>query len=161
MKNIVPLLLLALLAAIPLRAQDAANLTIAPPACPVDRRDGPLYADGRAYYGIPALRIVQGFLAPPHDSFGRRQSGTQNVRSSALRLLTDDTDYEACMGLTRALTNGARSGPAPEPWVYFAADGFYFVSSWKPAQALSNYTTSYGHVMVYDGNYTLLGAYAF
>ena len=136
-------------------------MDLPPRVCPSDHTDGPLVADGRSYYGIPAVRIVQGFLAPPHDSFGRRRSGTQNVRPAALRILADATDYNACLGLTTALTNGSRSAPAPLPWVYFTADGFYFVAEWKPAQALSNYTTSYGRLLVYDQSFKLLGAYAF
>jgi hypothetical protein len=35
------------------------------------------------------------------------------------------------------------------------------VSQWKAAQTLDNYTTSYGHVMVFDSAFNLRGAYAF
>lgn len=132
-----------------------------PNVCPSDWTDGPLEAEGRTYYGIPARRIVEGFLAPPHDSFGRQQSGTQNVSGSSLRLLMDGTDYNACLRLTLAITNNEWSAPPPRSWVYFTAGGFYFVSQWKPAQALSDYTTGYGHVMVFDHAFNLLGAYAF
>jgi hypothetical protein len=138
------------------------SATDLPPAvCPPDHRDGPLQADGRSYYGITARRIVEGFLAPPNDLPDRIETGTQHLDSSSLRILADSTDYDACIGLTMAMTNGARSAPAPQPWVYFTAGGFYFVGEWKPAQALSNYSTSYGHVQVYDRTYELLGAYAF
>lgn len=124
--------------------------------CPVDRRDGPLYADGRSYYGIPAQRIVEGFLASPREGDAWR-----NVSVSSVRVLTDDADYDACLRLTAIITGGIRNSPPPPTWVYFTAGGFYFVSQWKPAQALSSYTTSYGHVMVYDSAFNLLGAFAF
>lgn len=125
--------------------------------CPSDFRDGPLYADGRSYYGIPALSIVEGFLAPPQDA----GDPWKDVGPASLRVLADSTDYDACLRLTTIITGGERSAPAPRTWVYFTAGGFYFVSQWKPAQALSSYTTSYGHVMVYDRAFTLLGAFAF
>jgi hypothetical protein len=128
-----------------------------PKVCPSDYTDGPLYADGTSYHGIPARQIVEGFLAPPHEA----DDPWRLVSASAVRLLTDGTDYDACLRLTTFITGGARSAPAPRPWVYFTAGGFYFVSQWKPAQALSNYTTGYGHVMVFDSAFTLLGAYAF
>lgn len=125
--------------------------------CPSDRRDGPLYADGTSYYGIPAVEIVKGFLAPPHEA----DDPWRFTSASAVRVLADGTDHDACLRLTTFITGGARSAPAPRPWVYFTAGGFYFVSQWKPAQALSNYTTGYGHVMVFDSAFSLLGAYAF
>ncbi|HEV3049406.1 MAG TPA: hypothetical protein VGX50_03820 [Longimicrobium sp.] len=124
--------------------------------CPADRTDGPLYADGRSYYGIPAQRIVEGFLASPREGDAWR-----NVSVSSVRVLTDDADYDACLRLTTIITGGVRNSPPPQSWVYFTAGGFYFVSQWKPAQALSNYTTSYGYVMVYDSTFNLLGAFAF
>jgi hypothetical protein len=132
-----------------------------PKVCPSDHTDGPLYGGSRSYYGIPARKIVEAWLSPPHDSFGRVQSGTQNVDVTTLRVLTDGTDYDTCLRLTTILTGGTRSAPAPRTWVYFAAGGFYFISQWKPAQTLDNYTTSYGHVMVFDGAFNLRGAYAF
>jgi hypothetical protein len=124
-------------------------------ACPLDFRDGPYYENERPYYGIPARKIVEGFLASPQatDSWA-------NIDVASLRVLADGTDYPACQRLTTFLTNGARTGPPPEPWVYFTAGGFYFVSAWKNAQPLSNYATSYGQVMVFDGAFNLLGAYA-
>ena len=131
--------------------------SLPPRVCPSDRRDGPLYADGRTYYGIPARRIVEGFLAPPHEP----SDPWKYVTVSSVRLLTDETDYDACLRLTSIITGGARSAPAPQTWAYFTAGGFYFVSQWKPAQALSNYTTSYGHVIVYDSAFNVLGAFAF
>lgn len=134
---------------------------LAPTVCPKDFTDGPLYGGTQAYYGIPAQKIVQAWLSPPHDSFGRVQSGTQNVAVSGLRVLTDLTDYNTCLRLTTILTGGAQSAPAPRTWVYFTAGGFYFVSQWKRAQTLDNYTTSYGHVMVFDSAFNLRGAYAF
>lgn len=127
-----------------------------PRVCPADRTDGPLYADGSSYYGIPALQIVEGFLAPPQNA----TEAWKNVSASQLRILADDTDYSTCLRLTTIITGGSRSAPAPDTWVYFTADGFYFIAQWKPAQALSSYTTSYGHVMVYDGAFNLLGAFA-
>jgi hypothetical protein len=130
--------------------------TLPPQVCPSDFRDGPLYADGRTCYGIPALGIVEGFLAPPQDA----GDPWKDVGPASLRVLADSTDYDACLRLTTIITGGERSAPAPRTWVYFTAGGFYFVSQWKPAQALSNYTTSYGHVMVYDSAFTLLGAFA-
>lgn len=132
-----------------------------PRVCPVDHTDGPLHADGREYFGIPARRIVEGFLGPPHDGFDRVETGTQDVRVDSLRVLADATDRDVCLRLTSIFTGGSRSAPPPPTWVYFTAGGFYFVSQWKPAQALSNYTTSYGHVMVFDRAFNLLGAYAF
>ena len=132
-----------------------------PKVCPPDHTEGPLYGGTRSYYGIPAMKIVQAWLAPPHDSFGRVQSGTQNVSPSSLRILTDASDYTACLRLTTFITGGTRSAPPPTPYVYFTADGFYFVSQWKPAQTLDNYTTSYAHVMVFDSAFNLRGAYAF
>lgn len=131
--------------------------TLPPQVCPSDFRDGPLYADGRTYYGIPALSIVEGFLAPPQDA----GDPWKDVGPASLRVLADGTDYDACLRLTTIITGGERSAPAPRTWVYFTAGGFYFISQWKPAQALSNYTTSYGHVMVYDRTFNLLGAFAF
>jgi hypothetical protein len=89
------------------------------------------------------------------------QSGTQNISVSSLRILADGTDRDACLRLTTFLTSGARSAPAPSPYVYFTAGGFYFVSQWKPAQTLDNYTTGYAHVMVFDSAFTLRGVYAF
>lgn len=76
-------------------------------------------------------------------------------------MLTDAGDYDACLRLTTILTGGERSAPAPQTLVYFAAGGFYFVSQWKRAQTLDNYTTSYGHVMVFDSAFNLRGTYAF
>lgn len=139
----------------------AGTQDLPPKVCPADHRDGPLYADGTTYYGIAAQKIVEGFLALPHDHFDRVQTGTQNVAASSLRVLTDAMDYDTCLRLTTIITGGERSAPPPRTWVYFTAGGFYFVSRWKPAQPLSNYTTSDGHVMVYDGALNLLGAYAF
>lgn len=174
MKKTAILLLLVLAgAAGPLRAQgkppppppadeeQVGTQDLPPKVCPSDRTDGPLYGGTRPYYGIPALKIVQAWLAPPHDSFGRVQSGTQNVSLSSLRILTDAGDYDACLRLTTFITGGARSAPPPSPYVYFTADGFYFVSQWKPAQTLDNYTTSYAHVLVFDSAFNLRGAYAF
>jgi len=135
--------------------------TLPPKVCPSDRTDGPLYGGSTAYYGIPAREIVEGWLSPPHDSFGRVQSGTQNVNASSLRVLTDATDRNACLRLTTILTGGQQSAPAPQTWVYFTAGDFYFVSQWKPAQTLDNYTTGYGYVMVLDSNFNLRGTYAF
>jgi hypothetical protein len=132
-----------------------------PRVCPSDHTDGPLYGGSQAYYGIPAFKIVEAWLSPPHDSYGRLQSGTQNVSASSLRVLTDASDYATCLRLTTILTGGERSAPAPHTLVYFTAGGFYFVSQWKPAQTLDNYTTSYGHVIVFDSAFNLLGAYAF
>jgi hypothetical protein len=133
-----------------------------PRVCPSDFTDGPLYGgNGLDYYGIPARKIVEGWLSPPHDSFGRIQSGTQNVEVSSLRVLVDGTDYDTCLRLTTILTGGAQSAPAPRTWVYLTAGGFYFVSQWKRAQTLDDYTTSYAHVMVFDNAFTLRGAYAF
>lgn len=128
-----------------------------PSVCPADHTDGPLYGDGTSYYGIPARRIVEGFLAPPQDA----TDPWKDVGVSSLRVLADGTDSSACLRLTSIITGGERSAPPPRTWVYFAAGGFYFVSQWKPAQTLSNYTTSYGHVMVYDSAFNLLGAFAF
>jgi hypothetical protein len=124
-------------------------------ACPSDFRDGPYYENGLPYYGIPAWKIVEGFLSSPQDL-----DPWANVDVSSLRVLADGTDYTVCQRLTTILTNGARTAPPPEPWVYFTAGGFYFVSAWKNAQPLSNYATSYGHVMVFDSAFNLLGAYA-
>lgn len=124
-------------------------------ACPSDFRDGPYYENGRPYYGIPAWKIVEGFVASPKNT-----DPWANIDGSLLRVLADGTDYTACQRLTSILTNGARTAPPPEPWVYFTAGGFYFVASWKNAQPLSNYATSYGHVMVFDSAFNLLGAYA-
>jgi hypothetical protein len=133
-----------------------------PPAvCPADHTDGPLYAGGEAYYGIPARTIVEAWLTAPGDSYARVQSGTQGVAASSLRVLTDATDYDTCLRLTTILTGGERSAPPFRTWVYFAAGGFYFVSQWKPAQTLENYTTSYAHVIVFDSSFALRGTYAF
>jgi hypothetical protein len=96
-----------------------------PKVCPSDKTDGPLYAGTRAFYGIPARKIVEAWLSPPHDSFGRVQSGTQNVNVTTLRVLMDGTDYNTCLRLTTILSGGTRSAPAPHTWVYFAAGGFY------------------------------------
>jgi hypothetical protein len=152
-----PLILFAALSR-PLASQTPG---LPPKVCPSDFTDGPLYDGGIARYGIPARKIVEGWLAPPHDSFGRTESGTQNVRVSTLRVLADQTDASACLRLTTILTHGQRSAPAFRTWVYFTAGGFYFVSQWKPAQLLSNYTTSYGHVIVFDSAFNLRGVYAF
>jgi hypothetical protein len=160
-RSLIPALLTIAFAAAPLSSQQVDNAESMMSACPSDRTDGPLYADGRAYYGIPARRIIEAWLGPPHDSFGRMNSGTQNVSVSSLRSLTDGMDYNACQRLTAIITGGERSAPPPDTWAYFTAGGFYFVSQWKPAQALSNYTTSYGHVMVFDSAFNLWGAYAF
>ena len=140
---------------------DVANQDRPSAVCPVDRRDGPLHEGVGTYYGITARQIVDAFLAPPHDSFGRTQSGTQNVSVSSLRLLADSTDYDACLRLTSSLTGGERSAPPLRTWVYFTAGGFYFVSQWKPAQGLNNRSTFYVHVMVFDAAFNLLGTYAF
>lgn len=175
MRRAVILLLLAITgAAAPLNGQqsdppppppeeDTQGIQGLPPkVCPKDFTDGPLYGgDGRANYGIPARKIVEAWLSPPHDSFGRVQSGTQDVAVSGLRVLVDLTDSNACQRLTTILTGGAQSAPAPRTWVYFTSGGFYFVSQWKRAQTLDNYTTSYGHVMVFDTSFNLRGAYAF
>jgi hypothetical protein len=163
-------LLLTVLCAVPLAGQtnpppapeNAEVLSDLPPkVCPSDYVDGPLYADGRAYYGIPARRFVEGFLAPPTNSPERLKTGTQDVRSSSLRVLSDATDANACLRLTLFISNGTRSAPPSREWVYFTAGGFYFVASWRPAQALSNRTSAYAQVMVFDGAFSFLGAYAF
>jgi hypothetical protein len=136
----------------------SAQVTLPTNACPSDRTDGPLYADGTAWYGIPARRIVENFLAPPHDSHGRLDSGTQNVDAATLRILTDRTDAEACRRLSYYLSNQtshAHDGRS----IYFTAGGFYFVSQWHPAMALSNLTTGYAYVMVFDSSFNMLGVY--
>lgn len=68
-----------------------------PKVCPSDYTDGPLYGGSRDYYGIPAVKIVEGFLAPPHDSFGRVQSGRRTwlCRASACSR-TRATTMPAC-----------------------------------------------------------------
>lgn len=139
----------------------SAQATLPESACPSDRIDGPLYADGTAYYGIPARKNVEAFLAPPHDTYGRVDSGTQNVDPSSLRILTDRTDAEACRRLTFYLSNGTRYAPPGGVSVYFTAGGFYFVSQWGAAMALSNWTTGYARVMVFDSNFNMVGFYAF
>jgi hypothetical protein len=146
--------------AVPLSGQTTSP-GLPPKDCPSDHRDGLLMEDGVERYGIPARRVVEAWLSPPHDSWGRVHSGTQNVDVSTLRVLSDETDSSICRRLTSILTGGERSAPPPVPWVFFTAGGFYFVSDWKPAQLLSNYTTSYGHVMVFDSAFTLRGTYAF
>jgi hypothetical protein len=67
--------------------------TLPPQVCPSDFRDGPLYADGRTCYGIPALGIVEGFLAPPQDA----GDPWKDVGPASLRVLADGTDYDACL----------------------------------------------------------------
>lgn len=162
--------LLAVLFALPLTGQtippppppDGDGLSSLPPkVCPSDYTDGPLYADGRTYYGIPARRYVEGFLAPPTNTPERIKTGTQNVTPPSLRVLTDQADHDACLRLTTFLTNGTRSAPPSREWVYFTAGEFYFVASWRPAQALSNHTSRYAQVMVFNGTFAFLGAYAF
>jgi hypothetical protein len=161
-------MLLAMALAHPLSAQRNGNPPPPPPneeqagtqnmllsACASDFRDGPYYENGHPYYGITARSFVEGFLASPAEG-----DDWANVDASSLRVLADGTDYTACQRLTTFLTNGARNGPPPEPWVYFTAGGFYFVSTWKYAQPLSNYTTGYGEVMVFDSGFNLLGVYA-
>jgi hypothetical protein len=130
-------------------------------ACPADRIDGPLYADGTTYYGSPARDVVEAFLAPPHDAPERIDSGTQNVDPATLRILTDRTDAGACRRLTRFLSNGTREVPPSGVSVYFTAGGFYFVAEWRRAMALSNMTTGYDRVMVFDSNFNPVGFYAF
>jgi hypothetical protein len=129
-------------------------------ACPQDRTDGPLYADGTTYYGVPARLNVEVFLAPPNNSYGRVDSGTQSVDASSLRILTDAIDASACRRISYYLSNGtsyANDGRS----VYFTAGGCYFVAQWRPAMALSNYTTGYARVMVFDSTFTMRGVYAF
>lgn len=132
--------------------------TLPPKVCPSDNTDA-LQSGERTYYGISAHRIVQSWLS--HDSYGRVQSGTQNVSVSSQRILMDGTDRDACLRLTTIMTNGARSAPAPSTYVYFTAGGFYFVSQWTRAQTLDNYTTGYVRVMVFDTAFNLRGVYAF
>lgn len=134
---------------------------LSPTVCPADRIDGPLNADGTTYYGIPARSAAEAFLAPPHDSYERQRSGTQNVAASSLRILADSTDYDACLRLTTLISNGMRSAPPSREWVYFTAGGFYFVARWYPAMALSNWTTGYTQMMVFDAAFNFRGAYAF
>lgn len=157
-------MLLAVALANPLNAQRKPPAPPAPQAgtettllssCPADFTDGPHYENGHPYYGIPARKPVETFLASPQVA-----DPWANVDASSLRVLTDGLDYTVCQRLTTILTNGTRNAPPPEPWVYFTASGFYFVSSWAHAQPLSNYTTGYGHVMVFDSAFNLLGAYA-
>ena len=104
---------------------------------------------------------METWLAGSGNSYARVQSGTQNVTASTLRVLTDATDYNTCLRLTTILTGGERSAPPFRSWVYFTAGGFYFVSQWKPAQTLDDYTTSYAHVIVFDSSFALRGTYAF
>jgi hypothetical protein len=158
-------MLLAVALAHPLSAQRKNNPPPPPPevgtedlpasACPSDFTDGPYYENGHPYTGIPARTIVESFLAVPQDG-----DPWGNVDATSLRVLTDWTDYTACQRLTTILTDGTRSMPPLRTWVYFTAGGFYFVSQYKPAQPLSNYTTSYGHVIVFDSAFNLLGAFA-
>jgi hypothetical protein len=148
--------LVSAFAAAPLSAQ----ISQPTPACPQDRTDGPLYADGTTYYGIPARRYVEAFLSPPNNTHGRVDSGTQAVDASTLRILTDITDVTACRRISHYLSNGtsyANDGRS----VYFTAGGFYFVAQWRRAMALSNYTTGYARVMVFDSTFTMKGVYAF
>lgn len=128
-------------------------------ACPSDRIDGPLYADGTAWYGIPARRIVENFLAPPYDSYGRVDSGTQNVDAATLRILTDSTDADACRQLSYYLSNQTSYAPSGRS-IYFEAGGFYFVSHWRAAMSLSNMTTGYACVLVFDSKFNMLGIYS-
>lgn len=141
----------------PVAEEPAGTQDLPPRACPSDFTDGPYYENGLPYYGIPARRIVESFLEPPHDA----SDPWANVDGASLRVLTDWTDYAACQRLTNLLTDGARSMPPLRTWVYFTAGGFYFISQYKPAQPLSSYTTSYGHVMVFDSAFNWVGAYAF
>jgi hypothetical protein len=160
-------MLLAVALAQPLTAQHKGNAPPPPPdeeqvgthsmlsACPADFRDGPYYENGRPYYGLAARSIVEGFLASaePGDPW-------ETVNVSSLRVLDNGTDYTVCQRLTSILTSGARNAPPPEPWVYFTAGGFIFVSSWIHAQPLSNYTITYGRVIVFDSAFNLLGSFA-
>jgi hypothetical protein len=146
---------------VPAVSEDAGIATLPPKVCPSDFTDGPLYADGQTFYGIPARRYVEGFLAPPTSSHARVSTGTQNVSASSLRILKDGTDYDACLRLTAFISNGARSAPPSPGWVYFTAGGFYFVASWRPAQSLSDRTSRYAQVMVFDSTFKFLGAFAF
>ena len=144
------------LAVAPLTAQISQPVA----ACPKDRIDGPLYADGTTYYGVSARKNVEAFLAPPTNSHGRVDSGTQAVDASTLRILTDITDAAACRSISYYLSNGtsyANDGHS----IYFTAGGFYFVSQWHPAMALSNWTHTYTRVMVFDSTFTMRGVYAF
>lgn len=162
-------MLLAVALAHPLSAQRKNNPPPPPPdgeqvgtqdlpprACPSDFTDGPYYENGNPYYGIPARRIVESFLAPSQED----SDPWANVDVTSLRVLTEWIDQTACKQLTTILTDRTRSMPPLRTWVYFTAGGFYFVSQYKPAQPLSNYTTGYGHVIVFDSAYNWLGAYA-
>lgn len=143
-------------------AAPSADAQVAMPddPCPADRRDGPLHADGTTYHGIPARTYVESFLAPPNDSHGRSDSGTQMVDAATLRILTNVTDAAACRRLSQYLSNGTSHVPDGRS-VYFTAGGFYFVSQWRPAMALSSYRTGYARVMVFDSAFTMRGVYAF
>lgn len=157
MTRLLPVLLLVSLAGIyqPLASQ----VTLPENACPSDRVDGPLYADGTAWYGTPARRVVENFLRPPSDSYGRLDSGTQNVDPATLRILTDRTDVAACRRISYSMSNQtsyAHDGHS----IYFTAGGFYFVAQWRPAMSLSNYQLRPAPVMVFDSNFNLLGVYS-
>jgi hypothetical protein len=158
MRSLRLILVLALLGCVVRPAPAQVSLPTA--ACPRDRTDGPLYADGTTYYGIPARGVVEAFLAPPHETHGRIDSGTQQVDASSLRVLVDVTDASACRRLSFYLSNGSTSAPDGRS-VYFAAEGFYFVAQWRPAMALSSYRTGYSRVMVFDSAFTIRGVYAF
>jgi len=135
------------------------QVTIPQNACPNDKVDGPLYENGIAFYGRPARRTVEAFLAPPNDSYGRVHSGTQNVDPGSLRILVDRTDAAACQQLSRFLSNGT-SDAHDGHWIYFTAGGFYFVAQWRPAMVLSNWSTRSTGIIVFDHSFTLLGYYS-
>jgi hypothetical protein len=137
--------------------EQAGTQDLPPRACPADFTDGPYYENGLPYHGISARKVVESFLTPPQDA----SDPWASVDVASLRVLTDWTDYTACQRLTTILTNGTRSMPPLRTWVYFTAGGFYFISQYKLAQPLSNYTTSYGHVMVFDRAFNWVGAYSF
>lgn len=155
--GIVTLLALMLAAARPTRATGEPPVP-AQASCPRDSVDT-LHADGRTYRGITAQRYVEGFLSSSPQSGGRARTGTGNVSTASVRLLTDPSDSVACRSLTRFISNGARSDPPSPVWVYFTAGGFYFVSQWTPARSLANASTGYGTVMVFDSAFNFLGAY--
>lgn len=136
-----------------------AQVTLPENACPSDHVDGPLHADGIAWYGTPARNVVENFLRPPSDSYGRVDSGTQNVDPATLRILTDRTDAAACRRLSYYMSNQtsyAHDGHS----IYFTAGGFYFVAQWQPAMALSHYRMTPTPIMVFDSNFNLLGVYS-
>jgi hypothetical protein len=128
--------------------------------CPPDRV--PTKTDqGITFEGTSGRAYMEAFLSGDHYRDSRMDTGTTQLDASMLAILSDvvEADRSACSRLNSFMSNGETVHPS-EPWVYFRAGSFYFVTKWtEPPVSGGRFTTGYGTILVFDSAFNLLGAW--